>query len=46
MHDVHRYRWDIHSVYDRATGPDYDNEHSKCDENDETEALSSEHIHR
>jgi len=46
MHDVHKYRWDIHSVYDEATESDHDDKHSKCSENDETEALNSEHIHR
>ena len=46
MHDVYRYRWDIHNVCDRAIGPDHDNKHDKYSENDETEALSSEHIHR
>ncbi len=46
MHDVHKHRWDIHSVYDEVTESDHDNKHSKHSENDETEALSSEHIHR
>ena len=46
MHDVHKYRWDIHSVYDRATESDYDDKHNKYDENNETEALNDEHIYR
>ncbi len=46
MHDVYKHRWDIHSVYSEVTESDHDDKHSKSDENDETEALSSEHIHR
>jgi len=46
MYNVYKYRWDIHSVYDEATEPDHDDEHSKYSENDETEALNNEHIYR
>jgi len=46
MYDVYKYKWDIYSVYSEATESDYDNEYSKYDENNETEALNSEHIHR
>ena len=46
MYDVYKYRWDIHSICDRATESDHDNKYNKYDENDETEALSSEHIYR
>ncbi len=46
MHNIYRYRWDIHSVYDRAIEPNHDNKHNKYSKNDKTEALSDEHIHR
>ncbi len=46
MYDIYKYRWDIHSICDEATESDYDDEHSKYDENDETKALNDEHIHR
>jgi len=45
-HNVYEHRWDIHSVYNRATESDHDNKYSKYNENDETEALSNEHIHK
>jgi len=46
MHDIHKYRWDIHSVYDEAIEFNHDDEHSKHNKNDEIKALSSEHIYR
>ncbi len=46
MYDVHRYRWDIYSVYDRATEFNHDNEYNKCSKNNEIKALNSEHIYR
>jgi len=46
MHDVHKYKWDIHNVYSEATESDHDDKHSKHSENDETEALNNEYIHR
>ncbi len=46
MYDVYKYRWDIHSVYSRATESDYNNKHSKYSENNEIKALSNEYIHR
>jgi len=46
MYSIYRYRWDIHSVYDKAIESDHDNKHNKYSKNDEIKALSSEHIHR
>jgi len=46
MHDVYKYRWDIHSVYDEVTESDHNNKHSKHSENDETKALNDEYIYR
>ena len=46
MHDVYRYRWDIHSVYNEATKSNHNNKHSKYSKNDEIRALSNEYIYR
>ena len=46
MYDIHKHRWDIHSVYSEAIESDHNDEHNKYSENDETEALNSEHIHK
>ncbi len=46
MHNIYRYRWDIHSVCDEATESDHDDKHSKYSKNDETEALNNEYIYR
>jgi len=46
MHNVYKYRWDIHSVYDEAIESDHNDEYSKHNKNDEIRALSSEYIHR
>jgi len=46
MHNVYKYKWDIHSVYNEATEFDHDDKHSKCNENDKIKALNNEHIYR
>ncbi len=46
MHDVYKYRWDIHNVYDEVIESDHDNEYSKYDKNNKIKALSNEYIHR
>jgi len=46
IYNIYRYKWNIYSVYDEATESDHDDKHNKYNENDETEALSSKHIHK
>ncbi len=46
MYDVYKYRWDIHSVYNRAIESDHDDKYNKYSKNDETKALNSKHIYR
>ena len=46
MYNIYKYKWDIHSIYNEATESDHDNKYNKYNKNDETEALSSEHIHK
>ncbi len=46
IHNIYKYKWNIHSVYSEATEPDHDNKYNKYSENDEIKALSNEHIYR
>ncbi len=46
MYDIYKYRWDIHSVYNEATESDHNDKYNKYSENNETEALNSEYIHK
>ena len=46
MHNIYKYRWDIHSVYNRATESNHNDKYNKYSENDKIKALNSEHIHR
>ncbi len=46
IYNVYKYKWDIHSVYNRATESDHNDEYNKCSENDEIKALNSKYIYR
>ncbi len=46
MHNIYKYRWDIHSIYDRATESNHNDKYNKYSKNDKIKALNSEHIHR
>ena len=46
MHDVHKYRWNIYSIYNEVIESDHDDKYSKCNKNDEIKALNDEYIHR
>lgn len=45
IHNIYKYKEDIHSICDRAVRSDYNNKYNKCNEEVKVRIISSEHIY-